>query len=143
MDCRTRTHVIDGATLVSVIVENPYDEPARFRVDNELDGPVRPPRRRGRPESGWDEEGYEGVLEPGEQLALGYAVPAEPEEPAASIVSMEPAQGTESDRVAETTDCRTDTAAVARRFRDPRPPRSALSPVDGFDLPGPTAGDRP
>ena len=98
MDCTVSTTEIDGATLVSAIVANPHDEPARYRLENELDGPVWPPRRRGHPVAGWDESGYEGVLGPGERDSLGYAVPAQPEgvqaqpvDPPARVAWTEPA----------------------------------------------------
>jgi hypothetical protein len=120
MDCTISTAALDGATLVSVVVANPHDEPARYRLENELDGPLWPPRRRGQPEAGWDETGYEGVLGPGERDSLGYAVPAEPAEPPARIAWTEPADPT--DRAS------TSPGATVRSFRDPRPPRSVLSP---------------
>lgn len=120
MDCTVSTTALDGATLVSAIVENPHDEPARYRLENDLDGPVWPPRRRGYPEPGWDESGFEGVVEPGERHSLGYAVPAEPADPPARIAWTEPADST--DRGGDTAD------STARSFRDPRPPRSVLAP---------------
>ncbi len=120
MDCTISLTAIDGATLVSVIVENPHDEPARYRLENELDGPVWPPRRRGYPEPGWDESGYEGVLEPDERESLGYAVPANPVDPPARIAWTEPAR--EIQRHPDTA------VTTARSFSDPRPPRSVLSP---------------
>ncbi|MBS3760588.1 DUF7857 domain-containing protein [Halodesulfurarchaeum sp.] len=135
MDCVTSTTEIGGATLVSVIVENPHDEPARYRLTNELDGPVWPPRRRGYPERGWDESGYEGVLGPGERDALGYAVPASPVDPPARIAWTEPAEVPEPSR---------DTRSTARSFRDPRPPRSVFtSPRWERDSNPLETGDRP
>lgn len=135
MDCVTSTVEIDGATLVSVIVENPHDEAARYRLTNELDGPVWPPRRRGYPETGWDESGYEGVLGPGEQEALGYAVPAGPTEPPARIAWTEPAEATTSSP---------DSQAVGRSFRDPRPPRSVFrTPTRNGGADRFRTGDRP
>jgi hypothetical protein len=120
MDCTTSTVEIDGATLVTVVLQNPHDRPVRVRVENDLAGPVWPPRKRGRPEPGWDEEGYEGVLDPGERTALGYAVPTTGESPAAHVATAEPATGSTADR---------NEAPVAAQFRDPRPPRGVLSPV--------------
>ena len=80
-----------GVTLVSLVLANPHDEPARVRLESQLDGPVWPPRRNGRPEPGWDASGFEGVVAAGERVGLGYATPAEPVEPAAEIVRVEPA----------------------------------------------------
>lgn len=120
MDLSTRTTRRDGVTFVSLVVENPYDEAARFRVANELDGPVWPPRRNGRPEEGWDGKGYEGVVGAGGDVVLGYATPAPPTEPSATIEWSEPAE--------EPTD-RGSPERVARTYADPRPPRDVLSPV--------------
>ncbi|MDR5656064.1 hypothetical protein RH831_02580 [Halodesulfurarchaeum sp. HSR-GB] len=133
MECVTQATAVDGTALVTAVLENPHDEPARFRLRNELDGPVWPPRRRGHPEAGWDADGYEGVLEPGERRALGYAVPAAPQEEPATIAWTEPAEATDSAPTAET---------AARSFRDPRPPRSVISPP-GRRLDEGNTGERP
>lgn len=120
MELSTRTTRRDGVTFVSLVVENPYDEAARFRVANELDGPIWPPRRNGRPEEGWDPNGYEGAVGAGGDVALGYATPAPPAESPAAIQWSEPAE--------ESTD-RGSPERVARTYADPRPPRDVLSPV--------------
>lgn len=120
MDCTVSTTALDGVTLVSLVVENPHDEPARYRLENDLDGPVWPPRRRGYPEPGWDESGYEGVLDPGERQALGYAVPADATDPPARIAWTEPASGTDGGEE--------QTNSTPRSFGDPRPPRGVLAP---------------
>ena len=120
MELSTRTHRQEGVTFVSMVVENPYGEAARFRVANRLDGPVWPPRRNGRPEHGWDGQGYEGVVEAGGDVGLGYASPAPPREPSAAIEWSEPAE--------EAPD-RLSPQQAARRYTDPRPPRDVLSPV--------------
>jgi len=120
MDCTTSTVETGGATLVAVVIENPHDRPVRVRVENDLPGPVWPPRKRGQPEPGWDEDGYAGVLDPGERTALGYAVPATGGSPAAHVASAEAVTGSEA---------RSNDEPIATRFRDPRPPRSVLSPV--------------
>lgn len=132
MECVTASRAIDDATLVSVVVENPHEEPAKYRVENQLDGRVCPPRRRGYPEAGWDDDGYEGVLAPGESRALGYAVFAEPATPPARIAWSEPADSTE--RPPEFAD-------VTRSFADPRPPRDVLSAVPASSTLGTTTGD--
>jgi hypothetical protein len=120
MDCTTSTVEIGGATLVAVVIDNPQDRPVRVRIENDLPGPVWPPRRRGCPEPGWDEDGYEGVVQPGERLALGYAVPATAASPAAHLDSAAPAPEAATD---------SPETPVPARFRDPRPPRSVISPA--------------
>lgn len=74
-DCTTES--VAGATLVRVRVRNEAAVPRRVRVRNELPGPVLPPRREGVPERGWDEDGFEGVLDAGEERILGYACPVD------------------------------------------------------------------
>lgn len=140
MDCTVSTVALDGVTLVSAIVENPHEEAARYRLENELDGPIWPPRRRGIPERGWDESGYESVLGVGERESIGYAVPAPPADPVARIAWTEPADSLDGlgDRNSATgreatsipsIDPAGDVAGSAlRSFGDPRPPRSVLTP---------------
>ncbi len=120
MELSTRTIRRDGVTLVSLVVENPHAEAAWFRVANELDGPVWSPRRNGRPEAGWDANGYEGVLGPRDAMGLGYATPALPQHPSAVLEWVEP--------VDERPD-QSSPERAARRYTDPRPPRDVLSPA--------------
>jgi len=107
-----------GVTLVSLVVESETAE--RVRVTNCLDGPVWPPRRQGVPEEGWDEEGYEGTVEAGGRLLLGYASPADPAEPPARVTSLGPAEDVAAATARE----------VVRTLGDPTPPRDAVSPGD-------------
>ncbi|MFB6110592.1 MAG: hypothetical protein ABEJ60_06945 [Halodesulfurarchaeum sp.] len=123
MDLAADTTVLDGSTLVSVVLGNPHEQAARFRLENALDGPVWPPRRRGYPESGWDETGYEGHIEPGGHLALGYATSASPAPEPVTLAWVEPAEQS-ADLSAEGATA----GETARSFRDPRPPRSVLGP---------------
>ena len=137
MDLETHTAVAGDVTFVSVLVSNPYDEPARFRLQNTLDGPVWPPRTRGHPEAGWDEDGYEGVLAPGERRPLGYATPGGPSDTPVAVAWMEPAGDSSVESTPDT--------SVLRTFGDPRPPRSVVSPfADGLHERNPddSIGDR-
>ena len=120
MELSCSTTIAGGVTFVSLRASNPHDEPARFRISNQLAGPVWPPRRGGQPEAGWDSDGFEGVLEPGEEVALGYATPAAPSSQPAELAWVEPA---------EDLDPSPDSGAVLRAFADGRPPRSVLSPT--------------
>ncbi|MFB6097219.1 MAG: hypothetical protein ABEJ74_07510, partial [Haloferacaceae archaeon] len=61
--------------LVSVRLDNRTASAQPIRLSNRLDGPTLPPRRRGVPEAGWDEEGFSGTVPPSGGLALGYACP--------------------------------------------------------------------
>ncbi len=111
----------DGVTLVYLHLHNDEPEPRRVRVANRLDGPVWFPRRRGVPAAGWDEGGFEDVLAAGATRALGYATPAPPADPPATVAWTERAASTEPPESRET-----DPAAVVRRHGDPRPPRDAV-----------------
>jgi hypothetical protein len=128
-----------GVTLVSLVLANPHDEPAQVRLERGHDGPVWPPRRSGRPEPGWDASGFEGVVAAGERVGLGYATPAEPVDPMAEIVRVEPAAGREvagqrSGQVRARTSRGMpsgggvdDGPVTARDYPDPRPPRDTVS----------------
>lgn len=128
----------DGVTLVRAFVT--ARRPHRVRVENRLDGPVWPPRRRGRPATGWDEDGFEGVAAPNDRLVGGYATPAPPEEPPVELAVEEPADEHADERTA--TECETRNAAVPsveatptgviRTLGDPLVPRDAV-PVPDAD----------
>ncbi|MFC4548682.1 MULTISPECIES: MSCRAMM family adhesin SdrC [Halorussus] len=144
LDCRCDAR--DGVTLVELVVENDAAVARRVRIGNRLDGTVWPPRCEGVPEAGWDDGGFEGVVAPGERLAVGYASPAGPRDPPAEIVWTERAArdpDASSERVSapeRDTDARPETGAdsisvgavaatpesVVRSLGDPRPPADAV-----------------
>lgn len=103
---------IDGVTLVEAVVTG--DQRRQVRIENELDGPVWPPRRRGLPEAGWDDDGYEGTVGPDERLVVGYASPAPPADPPVRL-----AEGTPDDGLTP--------RDVVRTLGDGGPPRAAVS----------------
>jgi len=106
-----------GVTLVELAVT--AERPERVRVDNRLDGPVLPPRSGGRPEPGWDEDGFEGRVDPEGRLVLGYACPADPVDPPARLVDCDPVDdATESGRP--------DPREVVRALGDGGPPPDAV-----------------
>lgn len=114
--------------------------PRRGRVAIRLDGPVWPPRRRGVPEAGWDDDGFETVVQPGEQLALGFASPAEPMDAPVELVADERAAVDADDADGKTrTEPVVDTDspdAVVRALADPRPPRDIVPSVPSFSVAG-------
>jgi hypothetical protein len=126
---------VGAVTLVELRLENDADDPRRVRVENRLDGSIRPPRRGGRPAPGWDETGYESVLDPGETRALGYACPAPPADPpaVADATPAAPDAGADADRE------RTAGEVVAA-LGDPRPPRDAV-PTPAADRPTASVAD--
>lgn len=72
----TSLEFTSDVTLVALRVTNDASRAQRVRIANRLDGPVWPPRVGGRPAPGWDDGGYEGVLDAGETRSLGYATSA-------------------------------------------------------------------
>lgn len=65
-----------GGVLVAVTLRNDTAVDVRVRVENDLEGPVLPPRREGVPAAGWDEEGFTGVVPASGRLGIGYACPS-------------------------------------------------------------------
>lgn len=126
----TRTSSGGDVTLVELLVTT--DAPMAVRIENRLDGPVWPPRRQGVPAEGWDETGFEGVVE--ERLVLGYATPAAPTDTPAEIVSAHPVNDAAPDEDVTP-------EALVRSLGDARPPRDAIdrstdAPAPGRDVPG-------
>ena len=128
----------DGVTLVSLVVG--ADRPCRVRIENRLDGPVWPPRRRGRPVAGWDGDAFEGSVPADGRLTVGYATPARPADPPAEVVSTTPVEeDDESARlgVAGPSPAVDSTpAGVVRELGDP------LVPRDSVPIPEPDQADR-
>lgn len=120
-----------GVTLVALTVANDFERPRRVEVRNELSGPVWPPRRRGVPEAGWTDDGFAGTVPPGRH-ALGYASPAEPAAPPATVAAVEPADSTAP-----------TPADVVRELGDPRPPVVEVGGDDGSSSASPRVGERP
>jgi hypothetical protein len=140
-DCTTSRH--DGVTLVTVHLRD-IDVPTRVRIDHRLDGPLWPPRREGVPEAGWSDTGFAGVVSP-ERHTLGYATPAPPADPAATLADAE--RLPDATPVGELTD---DAESVVRHLGDPAPPADAVpagsaepddATADADDTASPT--DRP
>lgn len=87
-----RTRIEEGVALVSLRLSNTEPIARGVRIANRLDGAVLPPRRRGRPEPGWSAEGFVGVVDAEDELALGYACelqsPDAGAEPPAELVEV-------------------------------------------------------
>lgn len=113
LDCNTTTS--GGVTLVTLRLES--EVATHVRVTHQLDGALWPPRRQGVPAAGWDEEGFEGVVDG--TVALGYATPADPEtadQPARIVETRPPADGGEL-----------SPETLIREFGAGTPPRDAVS----------------
>jgi len=80
----------EGVTFVEVAITSETD--ARVEVASTL-RPVWPPRVGGRPVAGWENHRFTGTVEADGRLVFGYASPAEPETPPATIVETEPPSG--------------------------------------------------
>lgn len=107
----------DGVTLVGAVVRT--DVPERVALEPTHAGPLWPPRRRGVPEAGWADGRWTGVVEPDEVHALGYATPAETDDPPVRIVDAEPAGADDTPVTPE---------AVVRALGDHAPARDAVAP---------------
>lgn len=127
----TTTRREGGVTLVECHLES--DRPRRVRLTNRLDGPVWPPRRRGVPAAGWDEDGV--TLTAAGDVGVGYATPAPPndssaDEPAVDVTveesATEPEAGPSGDGFATAFDVTPTADGVVRSLSDPRPPRNAI-----------------
>jgi len=131
-------HREDGVTLVGVTLA--ADPPRRVRVSAVGDGPVWPPRSRGVPASGWDESGWEGVVDG--RRALGFATPAAADPPVA-VEWGDAADGSPGfDRHPDVPATEPTADGAVRVLGPTGPPRDAV-PVpdpepDGDDAAGPT-----
>ncbi|WP_327050569.1 DUF7857 domain-containing protein [Halomicrococcus gelatinilyticus] len=126
-------------TLVELVVANPGETAIRVRIGNRLDGPVWPPRTDGVPEAGWDDGGFEGVVDGGDRRSLGYASPGDSDGPPVEVVWTERAGTPPEDRASsdmpggaglDPEDVAIDTEPTARgairTLDDPRPPGDAV-----------------
>ena len=146
----------DGVTFVRAYVT--ARRARRVRVENRLDGPVWPPRRRGQPAAGWEDGGFEGVTAPGERLVGGYATPAPPREPPVELVVADPVDcADDGDATPGVTDWNASVPAVeptpgdiVRTLGNPVVPRDAVpladdgatdSGADAVDSPDGRTGD--
>jgi len=101
----------EGITLVELVVTSETTQ--RVRIDSALT-PVWPPRRQGVPIPGWDESTFEGIVEADAPLVVGYASPAEPVEPPATVTGGAGEDETASPRT------------LVRALGDAAPPRDAV-----------------
>lgn len=82
-------------TLVELAVGSEFDQ--HVCIESQLT-PVWPPRRQGVPQRGWDGSTFEGTVSQDSELVFGYASPAEPAEPPATITATEPPSADETVR---------------------------------------------
>ena len=105
-----------GVTLVAARVTNERENPQRVRVADRCGGSVLPPRTNGLPVAGWDDGGWEGVVDAGETRPVGYATRAPPSDPPADVAWTERAASDPTP------------ASTLDDLGDPRPPRDAVTP---------------
>ena len=107
-------------TFVTVQVTNAHTRERTVRIENRLDGDVRPPRRRGVAERGWDTDGVTRTVPAGETVSVGYACDAPAVEPPISLEAV--SHGTAEASPVE---------RALRSLDDHAPPRAALSAGSG------------
>ncbi|AEN07046.1 hypothetical protein [Halolamina sp.] len=117
MELDWTTRRASGVTLVAIRLQNERAADRTVRLENQLDGPVLPPRRQGEPEQGWDREGVTKRIPAGDEAALGYACPADATDPPVVVESVEAAGEPANDELV---------AQAIRQLGDARPPRSVL-----------------
>ncbi|WP_049986685.1 DUF7857 domain-containing protein [Halobellus rufus] len=135
------TRSLAGVTLVRIELRSTVAADLRVRVRNELDGPLLPPREEGVPASGWDADGFRGVVPASGRLGIGYACPVAPPDvssDAASIEVLGPVIETERRSVASTgtgsADSDSDTVTTAiRSLGRARPPADAVGSEGSSD----------
>jgi hypothetical protein len=116
---------VDDATLVRVHVTNTLSVPRTVRLENRLDAPVLPPRRRGVPAVGWDDEGLTRRVPADGRVSVGYACRAPPETPPVAA-DDDPTDGTAEGAPLD---------RALRSLGDHAPPRSVVSPAPRDDAP--------
>ncbi|WP_372910514.1 hypothetical protein [Salinigranum sp.] len=109
----------EDATLVRVQVTNTLSVPRTVRIENRLDAPVLPPRRRGVPAVGWDDEGLTCRVPGDGRVSVGYACRAPSETPPVAV-DDDPAEGAAADAPLD---------RALRSLGDHAPPRSVVSPA--------------
>lgn len=105
-----------GVTLVAARVVNDDEHAKRVRVADQC-GTVMPPSEDGVPVPGWDDGGWEGVVQAGGTKPLGYATTATPADPPVAIAWSERAAGGDP-----------SAAETLAELGDPRPPSDAIEP---------------
>lgn len=131
----TSLEFTSDVTLVAVRVTNDASRAQRVRIANRLDGPVWPPRVGGRPAPGWDDGGYEGVLDAGETRSLGYATPSDhgPDPNHHEDTTPNPVEiAWVEDAPNGPSDEPPSPGVVMAELGDPRPPRDVLPESSGL-----------
>lgn len=104
-----------GVTFVELVVASPYD--AEVELTSNLT-PVWPPRRHGRPVAAWDGARFTATVRAGSRTVVGYATPAEPTDPPASVMTHRP--------LAEKSAATPTPQQLVQSLGDAAPPRDAV-----------------
>lgn len=117
-------------TFVTVHVSNAHPRDRTVRVENRLDGAVRPPRRNGVEEPGWDTDGVTTAVPGDGTVSLGYACRAAPLDPPVALRTD----------TTDVTDSPVDRAL--RSLGDHAPPRAAIPDPDASENTPDSSGGR-
>ena len=128
VDLSCTVDTVDGVCFVACRVRNDADVPRRVRIDSRLNGPVLPPRRSGVPEAGWDRDGVTLRLESRETRGVGFASPATPVDPPATVVGVDTLDAVDPPDATDVTheDGELEVAEAIRTLGTHRPPRAAV-----------------
>ena len=127
-------------TFVTVHVTNTGTHDRSVRVENRLDGPVRPPRRHGVVEQGWDGDGVTRTVPGGQTESFGYACDAPVADPPISIrESREAAESAPVERALRSLDDHAPPRAAVQATADTPTSSEASAPPESSTTPDPTA----
>jgi len=128
VDLSCTVDTVDGVCFVACRVRNDADVPRRVRIDSRLNGPALPPRRSGVPEAGWDRDGVTLRLESRETRGVGFASPATPVDPPATVVGVDTLDSVDPPDATDVTheDGGLEVAEAIRTLGTHRPPRAAV-----------------
>lgn len=113
-DCVRR----DGVTFVQAALTNARSTPQLVTLESALDGPVWAPTSGPLVDPHWEDERWKGVVPAGSTRGVGFATPADPEDPAAEVRAVR--------RATRDDDEATDAESVLAGLEPSAPPVDAL-----------------
>lgn len=78
-----------GHTFVRAVVHNTHGTDQVVRLESQLDGPTWPPRDGDVPVPEWNGDSWVSYVPAGKKRGVGFASPAEPDDPALVVAETE------------------------------------------------------